>query len=334
MAQSTIRRFSERMAQDRPIGIVLLPLRAFLGITFIYAGLLKLTSADFLSKTSPNGVLSQMQHAVSGSPISFVVQHAIEHYVLFGLAIACGELFVGIGILFGIWTRLAALFAFILSASFWLTVSWNTTPYFFGVDIIFMFALTPLVIAGDGGYLSLGARIRQIVALQMKSPGGAKSNEPLQKEIDRRTLVRTGALAGVLAGSGLLVGGIGRLFSKATPVATPSPIPTHQGSGVPPGAIKIASLSEIPVGSSFQFNDKSGTPSFLLRPATKHFLAYSAVCTHNGCIVGYDQPSKTFQCPCHGAVYSGSSGQVLGGPAPLPLTRINVREIGGNIYMI
>jgi len=278
-----------------------------------------------------------MQNAVVNSPISIVVQHAVEHYQLAGLSIAFGELFVGIGILFGIWTRLAATFAFILSASFWLTVSWSTSPYFFGPDIIFMAALTPLIVAGDGGYLSVGARVRSIVERQLKAPGGAPSNQPLQQEIDRRTLVRTGAVAGLLAGFGLLAGGLGRIFSKATPVTGAAP--THSSSakpssGAPSGGVKIASASAISVGSSFQFVDKQGSPAFLLQPAKGKYLAYSAVCTHQGCIVGFDSGSNSFQCPCHGATYNGQTGQVMAGPAPSPLTKIHVVESGGNIYMV
>jgi len=337
MAKSTVRRFIRQLTQERPIGVILAPLRVFLGVTFIYAGLLKLGSADFLSQSAPNGVLRQMQNAVVNSPISFVVQHAVEHYQLAGLSIAVGELFVGIGILFGIWTRLAATFAFILSASFWLTVSWSTSPYFFGPDVVFMAAVTPLIIAGDGGYLSVGARIRSIVEQQHKAPGGAPNNLPLQQEIDRRTVVRTGAVAGVLAGVGLLAGGIGRFFSKATPVPVVSPTnssSTKPTAGAPSGGVKIARASAISVGSSFQFTDSQGSPAYLLQPASGKYLAYSAVCTHQGCIVGFDSGSATFQCPCHGASYDGKSGQVLGGPAPMPLTQIQVVESGGYIYMV
>ena len=172
---------------------------------------------------------------------------------------------------------------------------------------------------------------------QLKAPGGAPSNQPQQQEIDRRTVVRTGAVAGVLAGVGLLAGGIGRMFAKATPV--PVTTPTHSSSakptsGAPSGGVKIASASAISVGSAFQFADKQGSPAFLLQPAKGKYLAYSAVCTHQGCIVGFDSASNSFQCPCHGAGFAGQTGQVIAGPAPSPLTKIHVVESGGNIYMV
>jgi len=337
MTQSTVRRFISQATQERPIGVILTPLRVFLGVTFIYAGLLKLSSPDFFSQTAPNGVLKQMQNAAVGSPISFIVQHAVEHYKLAGYAIAVGELFVGIGILFGIWTRLAASFAFILSASFWLTVSWSTSPYFFGPDVIFMAAVTPLMIAGDGAYLSVGARIRSRIQQQHKASIGASDNQPQQQEIDRRTVVRTGAVAGGLASVGLLAGGIGRMLSKTTtaPVALPSNSSSSSPtSSVPSGGVKIASASAISVGSAFPFTDSQGSPAFLLQPAKGKYLAYSAVCTHQGCIVGFDSGSNSFQCPCHGAGFDGQTGQVTAGPAPSPLAKIAVVESGGNIYMV
>lgn len=338
MAKSKLRTIQDQISQDRPIGQVILPLRLFLGFTFIYAGLLKLSSKDFLSATAPNGVLKQMQNSADGSPIAFVVQHAVEHYVLFGLAIAIGELCVGIGILFGLWTRLAAAFGFVLSTSFWLTVSWHTYPYFFGVDIIFMAALTPLIIAGDGGYFSLGSQIRSVVERQLKAPGGAKSNEPLQGEINRRTLVRTGVAAGALAGIGLVSGGVARIFSKATPAPSPTPSasasPHKTSSGAPKGGIKITSAATVPVGSSHQFTDRNGSPAYLLQPRKGTFMAFSAVCTHEGCVVNFNSGAKSFQCPCHGASYNGSTGEVTGGPAPLPLTKIPVVESGGFVYMV
>lgn len=49
-----------------------------------------------------------------------------------------------------------------------------------------------------------------------------------------------------------------------------------------------------------------------------HFL--SPICTHLGCVVGFNDAERTWECPCHGSRFS-TRGAVLQGPAPAPLER-------------
>ena len=87
------------------------------------------------------------------------------------------------------------------------------------------------------------------------------------------------------------------------------------------------------VGSAANFTDpRTGQPGIIVQPKAGTLLAYSAVCTHAGCTVGFS--GGQFACPCHGATYSAASGAVTGGPAPAPLARINVVESGGKIYAV
>ncbi len=71
------------------------------------------------------------------------------------------------------------------------------------------------------------------------------------------------------------------------------------------------------VGGSVLVDAPSDT-IIVIRTAQSSVSALSAVCTHAGCLVGFDGQRKVLQCPCHGSMFS-ESGVVLGGPAPLPL---------------
>ena len=52
----------------------------------------------------------------------------------------------------------------------------------------------------------------------------------------------------------------------------------------------------------------------VIRASETDVVAVSAVCTHAGCIVGYNEANQTIDCPCHGARYD-QTGHVLRGPA-------------------
>jgi len=137
----------------------LLPLRIFLGVTFVYAGLDKLTDSAFL-KDSGAGSIGDMMRAVRDSAaIPAMVDMALDAPEAFGYAIAFGELAVGIGILVGLLSRLAALGGALISLSLWLTVSWASDPYYYGNDLVYLMAWLPLVLAG-APVLSLDALLR------------------------------------------------------------------------------------------------------------------------------------------------------------------------------
>ncbi|WP_260610018.1 DoxX family membrane protein [Streptomyces sp. WAC06614] len=132
----------------------MLPLRIFLGVTFVYAGLDKLTDSAFLSASGPGSIGDLMHGVRDTSAVPALVDLALKAPVGFAVVLAVGELLVGLGTLAGVWARLAAAGGALISLSLWLTVSWSATPYYYGNDLVYLMAWLPLVMAG-APYLSL-----------------------------------------------------------------------------------------------------------------------------------------------------------------------------------
>src|SRR5215212_941497 len=95
------------------------------------------------------------------------------------------------------------------------------------------------------------------------------------------------------------------------------------GGGAKPGGAVIADASVVAPGRAFAFED-SGNPAVLVHLKDGDFVAYSAVCTHQGCTVAYK--GGNLACPCHGSVFDPARGaEVIAGPAPRPLPEIPVK---------
>ena len=95
------------------------------------------------------------------------------------------------------------------------------------------------------------------------------------------------------------------------------------------GGTAIASESEVAPGRAIKFKD-SGKPAILVRLDNGDFVAYSAVCTHQGCTVAYQDGDLA--CPCHGSLFDPAEGAaVVTGPATRPLPEIPVKIQGGEV---
>ena len=75
----------------------------------------------------------------------------------------------------------------------------------------------------------------------------------------------------------------------------------------------------------------AGRPVLVVR-TDEGFRAFSAVCTHLGCVVKWKKGRREFFCPCHGARF-GVDGEVMGGPAPKPLAPLEVSEGSGEVVV-
>ena len=58
------------------------------------------------------------------------------------------------------------------------------------------------------------------------------------------------------------------------------------------------------------------------RDARGHVTKRSAMCTHMGCVVGWNEAERTWDCPCHGSRFK-PDGSVISGPAEAPLAKID-----------
>jgi thiosulfate dehydrogenase [quinone] large subunit len=148
----------------------LLPLRCFLGGTFLYAGLQKLANPNFLNAQSANSIQAQLIAAARVSPIKFLLTHLIQFAKPIGILIALAEIAIGVGALLGLWTRVAAIGGAILAFSLFLTVSFHASPFYTGADIVFFFAWLPFIVAGSGSRLSVDSWIAVRAAKSERAP--------------------------------------------------------------------------------------------------------------------------------------------------------------------
>ena len=91
---------------------------------------------------------------------------------------------------------------------------------------------------------------------------------------------------------------------------------------------QIAKLSDIPVGGSISAT-LDGKPIILAQPSTGKVVAFTAICTHQGCTVNPD--GAVLRCPCHASTYDAFTGKDTGGPARSPLAAIPVTVSGGAV---
>ena len=95
------------------------------------------------------------------------------------------------------------------------------------------------------------------------------------------------------------------------------------------GGQAIAKASAVAPGSAVEFKD-SGQPAVLVHLDSGDFVAYSAVCTHQGCTVAYR--GGQLACPCHGSIFDPANGAaVVSGPARRPLPEVPVEVSGGEV---
>ncbi|MEU5523072.1 Rieske (2Fe-2S) protein [Streptomyces sp. NPDC047860] len=132
----------------------------------------------------------------------------------------------------------------------------------------------------------------------------------------RRTVLLATGAAAVAAGCGS-DGGDGDEGGTTSDTATPD---------TPAGQV-LVSTADVPVGGGTILKDEK---IVVTQPAEGDFKAFSAVCTHQNCLVG-DVADGTINCTCHGSRFRIADGSVERGPATRPLPEEQITVEGNSI---
>jgi thiosulfate dehydrogenase [quinone] large subunit len=340
-AQATTGSGSSRAPFDHPVFSnpvfsnplwVLLPLRLFLGVTFLYAGLSKIAQSSFLDEDSPASMHATLLAVKGSSPIGGLLGPVVDHTFVFGLFMALAETAVGIGTLLGLFSRIAALGGMVLSFSLFLTVSWGADPWYTGADLVYFIAFTPLILAGALPY----SVDEWLARAAVRAPG-------VGEDRTRRALLAGGAAVGALVAVGLsslLRSDSGSTKAAAAttdpPTPTSNPTPTTSGAASPSAsatssAKALVAASAVPVGGGKEVTDPtSGDQVWVLQLETGKYTALDAKCPHQGCAVNFVSSSAGFSCPCHQSTFA-ATGALTRGPATTSLKTIAVTESNGQI---
>lgn len=101
------------------------------------------------------------------------------------------------------------------------------------------------------------------------------------------------------------------------------------GSGGGGGGGGLTTTSDIPVGGGTVFPDEKVV---VVQPTEGEFRAWSATCTHQGCVVTKVEDG-VIVCPCHASRFSIEDGAPQGGPATSPLDEVQVTVQGDSISL-
>lgn len=265
-------------------------LRAWLSLTWIYAGWDKATDPAFLTTGATGFIGDQLIGFSTNSPVGWLFNNLSEQAIGVGVFVILSEFAVGIATLLWIAPTSAAFGGFLTSIILWLASTFYVSPFFLASNTAY--AILWLVY-----FLTLVGNRRTVdIAL------------------DRRGAIRVGLLGVAAIGSAL--------FGKAFAKVSDEPATTVSGSS------QIIELSKIGVGETHQFALGNGMPAILFRTKTGVF-AYSATCTHQGCTVAYQVSNKSLYCPCHGAEFDPfKNGDVIAGPTRDALPTVKVKING------
>ncbi|MEH0577697.1 DoxX family membrane protein [Streptomyces sp. B21-108] len=198
------------------LGVVLLPLRVFLGFISIYGGMGKLCDPVYFDGGKRGSMVKWLNTLHPWEVAEPLRQFALHHPIGSGLVIAFLQVVVGVLTVLGCWQRVAAVVGAALSAALIVTVSWKTVPVYDTPDIIYLAAWSPLIIAGAPVYSVDG----RLAAGAWRRLGPRSDLWELRRYVLRRGALVTAIAVGLTLLIGSLLGGAVR---DADRVIVPGP---------------------------------------------------------------------------------------------------------------
>ncbi|MEV6998543.1 DoxX family membrane protein [Streptomyces sp. NPDC093982] len=210
------------------LGVVLLPLRVFLGFISIYAGMGKLCDPVYFDGGKRGSMVKWLNTLHPWEVAEPLRQFALEHPVGSGLVIAFFQVIVGVLTVLGCWQRVAAVMGALLSAALLVTVSWKSVPAYDAPDIIYLAAWSPLIIAGAPVY-SIDGRL---AGMAWRRLGPRADIWELRNHVLRRGALVTVIVTGLTLLVGSLLGGAVRDADRVV-VPGPGEAPRNELPGSP-----------------------------------------------------------------------------------------------------
>ncbi|WP_415924288.1 DoxX family membrane protein [Streptomyces sp. AK08-02] len=242
------------------LGVVLLPLRIFLGFISIYAGMGKLCDPVYFDGGKRGSMMKWLNTLHPWEVAEPLRQFALQHPVGSGLVIAFLQVIVGVLTVLGLWQRVAAVGGALLSAALLLTVSWKSVPVYDAPDIIYLAAWSPLIIAGAPVY-SIDGRL---AGSAWRRLGPRTDIWELRAYVLRRGALVTAVVIGLTLLIGSLLGGAVRDADRVV-VPGPGEAPRNQLPGSPlpeqSGGERHASKSPSAATKSPTQNATSASPT-------------------------------------------------------------------------
>jgi len=108
-------------------------------------------------------------------------------------------------------------------------------------------------------------------------------------------------------------------------------VPSRAGRAGGGGRTLVGTTADIPPGGGTVV--AMGSQPAIVVNTDQGVRAYSAICTHLGCVVAWNDMIGAIQCPCHDGRFSPQTGAVVSGPPPGPLPPIDVSVEGDQIFL-